>query len=148
MGCITTPFSLLSAPQLNIAIRVFWHLCNTHYLITNILYIMNVFFKKVLTNPNTGSAVIQCTSEPLTQKLATLGGMPVATSTRKNIVWGNLSLNDPETGLVMRANHPTMQHYMQTLEPGQELEGFRMSENPCMDMKTGEATNIMWVEAY
>ena len=77
-----------------------------------------------------------------------LGGMPVATSTRKNIVWGNLSLNDPETGLVMRANHPTMQHYMQTLEPGQELEGFRMSENPCMDMKTGEATNIMWVEAY
>ena len=48
----------------------------------------------------------------------------------------------------MRANHPTIQSLMQKLEPGHELVGFRFSSNPQIDMKTGEETNMFWVEAY
>jgi hypothetical protein len=48
----------------------------------------------------------------------------------------------------MRANHPTIQGLMAKLEPGQELVGFRFSSNPQIDMKTGEETNMFWVEAY
>ena len=109
---------------------------------------MNVFFRKVQVNQNTGSAVIQCTSNPITNKVTTLAGEQVATSSMQNIVFGNLSLKDPETNQVMRANHPTIQRLMVALEPGQEMPGYRFSENPCIDMKTGEETNMFWVEAY
>jgi len=109
---------------------------------------MNVFFRKVQINESTGSAVLQCTSHPVTNTIKKIAGIEVAASSTQSIVWGSLSLKDPETGKTMRANHPTIQGLMQKLEPGHELVGFRFSSNAQVDMKTGEETNMFWVEAY
>ena len=109
---------------------------------------MNVFFRKVQINESTGSAVLQCTSHPVTNTIKEIAGIKVSASSTQSIVWGSLSLKDPETGKTMRANHPTIQGLMAKLEPGQELVGFRFSSNPQIDMKTGEETNMFWVEAY
>jgi hypothetical protein len=109
---------------------------------------MNVFFRKMQINESTGSAVLQCTSQPVTNTIKKIAGVEVSASSTQSIVWGSLSLKDPSTGKTMRANHPTIQSLMQKLEPGHELVGFRFSSNPQIDMKTGEETNMFWVEAY
>lgn len=109
---------------------------------------MNVFFRKVQINESTGSAVLQCTSHPVANRIQEIAGIKVATSSSQSIVWGSLSLKDPDTGITMRASHPTVQGLMAKLEPGHELVGFRFSSNPQIDMKTGEVTNMFWVEAY
>ena len=108
---------------------------------------MSVFFRKVQINESTGSAMIQCTSTPITNKKTTLAGLAVGSRTQGNITFGQLSLIDPETNLVMRANHPTIQELMKKLEPGQDMPGFRMSDNAVTDLRTGELTTLMWVEA-
>ena len=99
-------------------------------------------------NESTGSAVLQCTSQPVTNTIKKIAGVEVSASSTQSIVWGSLSLKDPSTGKTMRANHPTIHSLMQKLEPGHELVGFRFSSNPQIDMKTGEETNMFWVEAY
>ncbi len=108
---------------------------------------MSVFFRKVQINESTGSAMIQCTSTPITNKKTTLAGLNVGTRTQGNITFGQLSLIDPETNQVMRANHPTIQELMKKLEPEQEMPGFRMSDNAVTDLRTGELTTLMWVAA-
>jgi hypothetical protein len=73
--------------------------------------------------------------------------MPVATRSQSNIVFGVLSLIDPETNETMRADHPTIAAIQQTYDVGAELEGFQMTENYVLDMETKEPTTLVWVEA-
>ena len=54
---------------------------------------------------------------------------------------------DPETGETMKADHPTIAAIQQTLNVGDEMEGFQMTDNFVMDMVTKEPTTLRWVEA-
>jgi hypothetical protein len=108
---------------------------------------MSVFFRKMKINASTGSATLIVTSKPIASKATTLAGIKVATRTQSNVVFGVLSLIDPETNTVMKAAHPMIKELQKKLEPGQEMDGFQMSNNPVMDLTTGEATTLVWVEA-
>ena len=57
-----------------------------------------------------------------------------------------MSLIDPETNQVMRANHPTIKALQNKLNQGDEMQGFKLSDNPVVDLNTGEETNLRWVE--
>ena len=72
--------------------------------------------------------------------------MKVGTRTSQNITFGVLSLIDPETNQVMRANHPTIKALQNKLNQGDEMQGFKLSDNPVVDLNTGEETNLRWVE--
>jgi hypothetical protein len=108
---------------------------------------MSVFFRKMNINASTGSATLIVTSRPISSRTTTLAGMKVATRTQSNVTFGVLSLIDPETNTVMKAVHPMIKEMQKKLEPGQEMEGFKMSDSPVMDLTTGEATTLFWVEA-
>ena len=108
---------------------------------------MSVFFRKVNINKSRNSATVIVSSAPLANKKSSLAGMPVATRTQSNIVFGVLSLIDPETNETMRADHPTIAAIQQTYDVGAELEGFQMTENYVLDMETKEPTTLVWVEA-
>ena len=69
---------------------------------------MSVFFRKLRVNDSTGTATIIVTSAPITSKIGTLAGISVGTRSQSNITFGVLSLIDPETNQVMKANHPTI----------------------------------------
>ena len=73
--------------------------------------------------------------------------MPVATRSNSDISFGVLSLMDPETGETMKADHPTIDAIKQTLNVGDEMPGFQMTDNFVMDMVTKEPTTLRWVEA-
>ena len=64
-----------------------------------------------------------------------------------SVVFGVLSLIDPETNQVMKANHPTILALQKKLNAGDEMPGFKMSDNPVVDIQTGELTTLMWIEA-
>lgn len=108
---------------------------------------MSVFFRKVNINSSRNTATVIVSSAPLSNKNATLAGMEVATRSQSNIVFGVLSLLDPATGTTMRADHPTIKAIQKSLNVGDELPGFRMTDNVVMDMITKEPTTMMWVEA-
>lgn len=108
---------------------------------------MSVFFRKLNINESTGSATLIVTSEPIANKGTTLSGLSVATRTQSNVTFGVLSLIDPETNTVMKSNHPTIKALQKKMEPGVEMPGFQMSDNPVMDLTTGEETTLKWVEA-
>ena len=108
---------------------------------------MSVFFRKVNINTERNSATVIVSSAPLSNKKSTLAGMPVATRTQSNIVFGVLSLIDPETNETMKADHPTIAAIKQTYNVGDELEGFQMTDNYVKDMESGEPTTLVWVEA-
>ena len=90
--------------------------------------------------------MIQCTSTPITNKKTTLAGLNVGTRTQGNITFGQLSLIDPETNKVMNAKHPTIKALQSKLNAGDEMKGFQLSDNPVIDLNTGEETNLRWVE--
>ena len=73
--------------------------------------------------------------------------MAVATRTQSNIVFGVLSLIDPETNTTMKADHPTIKAIQKTLNVGDEIDGFQMTDNYVLDMVTKEPTTLVWVEA-
>ena len=108
---------------------------------------MSVFFRKVNINKERNSATVIVSSSPLANKKSSLAGMPVATRTQSNIVFGILSLLDPETNETMKADHPTIAAIQKTLNVGDELDGFQMTDNYVKDMETGEPTTLVWVEA-
>ena len=85
---------------------------------------MSVFFRKLRVNDSTGTATIIVT----------------------DITFGVLSLIDPETNQVMKANHPTIKALQGKLNAGDEMKGFQLSDNPVIDLNTGEETNLRWVE--
>ena len=64
-----------------------------------------------------------------------------------NDATGVLSLRDPKTGGVMRADHPVIQQLQAKLNPGDAMPGFRITDNPITDRDTGEETGLYWVEA-
>lgn len=107
---------------------------------------MSVFFRKLRINDTTGTATIIVTDKLITNKQGTLAGMEVGTRTNGNITFGVLSLIDPKTNQVMRANHPTIKALQSKLNAGDEMAGFQLSDNPVIDLKTGEETNLRWVE--
>jgi hypothetical protein len=120
-------------------------------LLLNFLKKMNVFFRKVQINENTGTAMIRCTSAPLVHKVGKIAGIEVGSRSTQDVVWGNFSPVDPETGIVLRANSPIIQEIMKRCEPDTELVGYRFNyDNPVVDMKTGEVTQpkMYWVEQY
>ena len=108
---------------------------------------MSVFFRKVNINSSRNMATVIVSSAPLSNKNANIAGMEVATRAQSNVVFGVLSLLDPATGTTMRADHPTIKAIQKSLNVGDELPGFRMTDNVVMDMITKEPTTMMWVEA-
>jgi hypothetical protein len=108
---------------------------------------MSVFFRKLRINETTGTATIIATDKPITSKSTTLAGMNVGTRTQGSVVFGVLSLIDPETNQVMKANHPTIAALQKKLNSGDEMPGFQLSNNPVVDIQTGELTTLMWIEA-
>ena len=108
---------------------------------------MSVFFRKLRINESTGTATIIATDKAITSKNTTLAGMNVGTRTQGSVVFGVLSLIDPETNQVMKANHPTILQLQKKLNAGDEMPGFKMSDNPVVDIQTGELTTLLWIEA-
>ena len=108
----------------------------------------NVFFRRVRKNEDTGTATIICASTPVTLKSGKLAGLDVATSSQAQTTIGVLSLRDKKTGDVMGAKHPTILALEQKLNAGDEMPGFRLSDNPGLDRETGEPTGLFWVEQY
>lgn len=108
---------------------------------------MSVFFRKLRVNDSTGTATIIVTSAPIASKIGTLAGISVGTRTQNSITFGVLSLIDPETNLVMKANHPTITQLQKKLNAGDEMPGFKLSDNRVVDLVTGEETTLYWVEA-
>jgi hypothetical protein len=106
-----------------------------------------LYFRKVNVNQSTGSASIIVTDAPIESKQTKLLGINVATRTQSNVTFGVLSLIDPETNTVMRANHPGIKQLQKQLNPGDEMPGFKLSDNPVIDVKTGEQTSLMWATA-
>jgi len=107
----------------------------------------SVYFRKLNINENTGSATIIASDVPLIQKQTTLAGLPVASRTQNNITFGVLSLIDPETNQVMKADHPTIKQLQAKLNRGDEMSGFKLSDNPVINLTTGEETGMFWIEA-
>jgi hypothetical protein len=108
---------------------------------------MSVFFRKVNINSARNTATVIVSSSPLSNKGGTLAGMKVATRTQSNIVFGILSLVDPETNSTMKADHPTIKAIQKAYNVGDELAGFRMTDNFVLDIETKEPTTLVWVEA-
>ena len=73
--------------------------------------------------------------------------MICALRTQGSVNFGVLSLIDPETNQVMKANHPTIAALQKKLNSGDEMPGFQLSNNPVVDIQTGELTTLMWIEA-
>ena len=105
-----------------------------------------VFFRKFSVNKNTGTVTLIVTDKPLVLKKNTIVGLDVGTRSQSNITFGVLSLLDPETNKVMGSNHPTIKSLMSKLNNGDVLDGFRLSNNPVIDIQTGEETTLKWVE--
>lgn len=106
-----------------------------------------VYFRKVNVNESTNSATLIVTSSPIVSKTTVLSGINVGTRTHSNVVFGVLSLIDPETNQVMKANHPSIKQLQKKLNPGDEMPGFKLSTNYVKDLTTGDDTTLMWVEA-
>ena len=107
---------------------------------------MSVFFRKLRVNDSTGTATIIVTDKPISSKVGTLAGMKVGTRTQGNVTFGVLSLIDPKTNQVMRGSHLKIKALQSKLNAGDEMPGFQLSDNPVVDLKTGEETNLRWVE--
>ena len=105
----------------------------------------SVYFRRIRINPETGTATIIVSDQPLTQKQGKLAGVSVATQAQSNVTFGVLSLIDPETGKVMRADHPKMQTFQAKLNQGDEMPGFAFTSNPVVNRETGEETGLYWV---
>ena len=107
----------------------------------------SVFFRKVRINDETKSAVIIVSSQPLTQTTVEIAGFQVGARTQQEIQFGILALTDPKTGKSMDASHPTIKNLQSKLNVGDEIPGFRLSDNPVTNRETGEALpNLYWVE--
>tara|TARA_R100000935_G_C2698022_1_gene109154 strand:- start:120 stop:452 length:333 start_codon:yes stop_codon:yes gene_type:complete len=108
---------------------------------------MSVFFRKLRINESTGTATIIATDKPISSTKKKIGNMDVAVRSTGSVTFGILSLIDPKTEKVMRANHPTIKQLQQELNQGDEMPGFQLSDNPVVDLNSGEETNLRWIEA-
>ena len=108
---------------------------------------MSVFFRKLRINDNTGTATIIVTDKPISATKRDVAGMNVSVRSTGNVTFGILSLIDPDTNKVMGAKHPTIKSLQNKLNQGDEMPGFQLSDNPVVDLNTGEETNLRWVEA-
>lgn len=107
----------------------------------------SVFFRRLRINEDTKSAVLIVSSQPLQQTKAEIAGLSVGARTQQNLQFGILALTDPKTGKSMDASHPTIKALQKKLNPGDEIPGFRISDNPLTDRETGTAIpNLYWVE--
>lgn len=106
-----------------------------------------VYFRKMNINESTGSATIIVSSAPMSNNKTSIAGLPVATRTQGNLSFGVLSLIDPDTNQVMKASHPTITALGQKLNLGDEMKGFKLSEQKVVNLQTGEENqNLFWVE--
>ena len=106
-----------------------------------------VYFRKFSINEKTGSATIIVSNEPMSIKKTTIAGIDVGSKTQGNLTFGVLSLTNPLDGTVLMANHPTIMALREKLNMGDAMPGFQLSNNPVMNLATGEETNLRWVEA-
>ena len=106
-----------------------------------------VYFRRLRINEQTNTATIIVTDKPISQKQNTLAGFKVGTRVGNNITFGVLSLIDPETNQVMNASHPTIKALQKKLNQGDEMPNFKLSDNPVVDINTGEETSLKWVES-
>ena len=107
----------------------------------------SVFFRRFRINEETQSATIIVSSQPLTQAKAEIAGFSVGARTQQDVQFGILALTDPKTEKAMKANHPTIKALQAKLNPGDEIPGFKLSNNAVVNRETGEALdNLYWVE--
>ena len=107
----------------------------------------NVYFKSISINKAFNTATLVVTSAPMETKVATLAGIEVGTRVQHQVTFGLLSIIDPETGKTIAGNSKIAKQLQTTLNAGDVLEGFQMSENSVIDRETGEPTDMYWVEA-
>jgi hypothetical protein len=106
-----------------------------------------VYFRKVNINESTGSATIIVSSAATSNKVTSLAGLNVGTRTQGNLSFGVLSLIDPDTNLVMKADHPTIKALQSKLKVGAEMPNFQLSDSKVVNLTTGEENqNLYWVE--
>lgn len=74
----------------------------------------------------------------------TLAGVPV-TSSKQQRTFGLLSVKDG-SGNKVTANSELAQRFMSKLNVGDLLPNWKLSNNPVMDMETGEETSMFWAE--
>jgi|TARA_R100000935_G_scaffold11163_2_gene22335 hypothetical protein len=106
-----------------------------------------VYFRKVNINESTGSATIIVSSDTTSNQVTSLAGISVGTRTQGNLSFGVLSLIDPETNLVMKADHPTIKALQSKMNLGDEMPNFQLSTSKVVNLTTGEENqNLYWVE--
>ena len=106
-----------------------------------------VYFRRVRINEDTKSAVLIVSSQPLQQTKAEIAGFSVGARTQQDLQFGILALTDPKTGKSMDASHPTIKALQAKLNAGDEIPGFRISDNPVTNRETGVAIpGLFWVE--
>ena len=105
-----------------------------------------VFFNKFVVNDTTGSCTLSVVSAPMSVKKGTLAGLQVASKKQLSRTFGLLSLTDPDTGQVMKANHPTMVQLRSKLEKDSHLNNVAWTNNPVLNIETGEETGMFWCE--
>lgn len=93
----------------------------------------NVFFHKIVNN------TIIVKSEPLSSNKKELNGQSVNTRQQGNITFGLLCLMDD--------NGKTIDPSTLGLKKDQELKGFKLTDNPVMDMDDPTVeTGMFWAE--
>lgn len=107
----------------------------------------SVYFRKIRINEETQSVSIIVSSEPLQQAKGQIAGFQVGARTQQKISFGILALTDPKTGKSMNASHPTIKGLQAKLNVGDEIPGFKLSNNAVVNRETGEPLeNLFWVE--
>ena len=94
---------------------------------------MAIFMHKIEKN------TIVCVSEPLTTVKKTINGKEVHARTQANRTFGLLCLVD-DKGKTLDPNSLG-------LKQGDEIPGFKMSDQAVLDQDTKEPTGLFWVEA-
>ena len=107
----------------------------------------SVYFRRITINEETQSATIIVSSQPLKQAQAEIAGFQVGARTQQDVSFGILALTDPKTGKSLNASSPVIKGLQSKLNPGDEIPGFKLSNNPVVNRETGESLdNLFWVE--
>ena len=95
----------------------------------------SVYFYKI------SNSTIVCTDKPFGVSKAPINGVACATRSNDNVTFGLLVLCDPVTKETV-----TPEFLAELgLREQQALAGFRLSDNPVLDRKTGAETGMFWV---
>ena len=97
-----------------------------------------LFFNKHCINNKNNTYCLSVSTEPVpTNKIGTLAGLKVSTSTQSNRTMGLISIRDPKTNEVIRPNDTIAQQLIANLQVNQKLDGWKLSTNPVIDTVSG-----------